>query len=116
MSSILQIIPAEGWNAVFADPDADPEGDLKTLYYLRPLVCWSLVRYPAEEDFSDFEAVEGQIGMDEVHSASAFPNFLCYLGPGEKVEEDWRDELVALAKREREQQAATARQVAAARS
>lgn len=109
MSRVLQVLPAEGWRAVFADTDADTEGAFDALYYLRPLVCWSLVRYPPEDGFDDFEAVEGQVALDDVHSASSFPNFLCYIGPGEEVRQDWRDDLIAVIRREHERDKEVAR-------
>jgi hypothetical protein len=48
---IIQIIPAEGWRALFVTKDGDEERP-----YTMPLACWALVEHSAEEyEFEDYD-------------------------------------------------------------
>ena len=53
---ILQIIPAVGWFAKFADED-EPEG-----YFLSPLVCWALCE---DENIHGIDTADGTQGFPE---------------------------------------------------
>jgi hypothetical protein len=83
--SIIQVIPADGWRAMFVHEDVNgsQEGFSITTY---PLVCWALT----EED-----GIRGVVGMAPmeygVDVVSAHRGWFGYLGPGEKVE-DFRED------------------------
>jgi hypothetical protein len=77
--SIIQIIPADGWKAVWGSPE---EENSET--FTAPLICWALVEAPDGQRFVT--------GLDaEPGSTAGFvagtDNFAGYLGPnGEQME------------------------------
>lgn len=76
--TILQIMPAEGWRAVYREDD----GTL-TEY---PLVCWALVI----EDDERNDRIRYVTGIDAVENQAEFcdeaANFVRYLGPGQTAD------------------------------
>lgn len=70
---ILQIIPADGWNALYA---IRPEENKNDPVYVSPLTCWALV----EEG-----KVQYVVGLDCTQSfCDQGDNFLGYLAPSMK--------------------------------
>jgi hypothetical protein len=115
--SIIQITPADGFSAVFANEDAT--------VYTRPVACWALTRrillledddwehlekmdfnLPAKEELErgkpiEFTRVEGQVcnRSHELASCESEDFFLGYIGPGENpldFQEQARDLIDAL--------------------
>jgi len=115
--SIIQITPANGFNAVFANEDAT--------VYTRPVACWALTRrililedddwehlekmdfnLPAKEELErgkpvEFTRVEGEVcnKSHELASCESEDFFLGYIGPGEDpldFQEQARDLIDAL--------------------
>jgi hypothetical protein len=70
---ILQIIPSDGWNALYA---IRPERQKKNPVWVAPLACWALVQQ---------EMVRYVVGLDCTLSfCDQGDNFLGYLAPGMK--------------------------------
>src|SRR5687767_6997552 len=70
--NILQIISADGWNALYA---IRPDRNHNNPVWVSPLVCWALV----QEDTYRYV-----VGLDRTLSyCEAGDNFLGYLAPGE---------------------------------
>jgi hypothetical protein len=70
---ILQIIPADGWNALYA---IRPERHKKNPVWVAPLACWALVHEGK---------VSYVVGLDSTLSlCDQGDNFLGYLAPGMK--------------------------------
>lgn len=72
---IVQIMPADGWRARFAEKADGREWD-------DPLVCWALV-----EDEQAWQEVVGMVAADPVEFCDTFDQFLGYMGPGETSDE-----------------------------
>lgn len=75
---VLQIIPAAGWRAVFAERPEKP-GDPS--FRMRPLVCWAL------SDCDEGYHIDG-LSTDgvEVEPAPMSDGFVCYLAPGQDTD------------------------------
>lgn len=69
MKQVKQIIPAEGWRAVYKEDD----GSL----FVQPLCCWAVV------DENGDTSVVGMDASDMVEACDEASNFLGYIGPGE---------------------------------
>ena len=70
---ILQIIPADGWHAVYA---ICPDRNKNNPVWVAPLACWALVQQ---------ETVRYVVGLDCTLSfCDQGDNFLGYLAPGMK--------------------------------
>lgn len=77
---IVQIIPANGWNAVYA---IRPESNKGNPVWISPLACWALVQERAHRYVT---------GIDRTMSfCEAGDNFLGYSPPSENPTE-WKDE------------------------
>lgn len=94
--TILQIIPGDGWSAVYLQGDG-------TLYVER-LVAWALVEVPGDEDDAKpFRTVVGLAADSGLATDAAdYHNFIAYAAPGEDMTSDvWqakvRDHLEAIA-------------------
>lgn len=87
---ILQIMPADGWQAAFADPDA-PGG-----IFVEPLVCWALVRRIERKNLtgepigsSDTEVEGLTAGMPLVQFANDIvDNFIGYVAADYALDND----------------------------
>lgn len=80
-SRITQIMPAEGWRAVYAT-----EGDQgKVELQAEPLVAWALVCDPRDEEYPDAIEPMADVGgyVDVVTEVS---NYIGPLAPGEDIE------------------------------
>lgn len=78
-SRILQIIPADGWNAVYA---IRPDRNKNNPVWLAPLACWALVEQ---------ERARLVVGLDPTLSfCDQGDNFLGYLAPGKKAD-TWKE-------------------------
>jgi hypothetical protein len=70
--NIVQIIPANGWSAVYA---IRPDRNYNDPVWVSPLACWALVQEGTDHYV---------IGLDRTLSlCEAGDNFLGYLAPGE---------------------------------
>jgi hypothetical protein len=72
--SIVQIIPASGWKAVWEDVDSEEESE-----FVAPLVCWALMEDPDGQRFitglnAEPGASAGFVAADD--------NFKGYISPG----------------------------------
>lgn len=77
---IIQIIPAKGWNALYA---IRPERNKGNPVFMSPLACWALVEESAQRYV---------VGLDRTLSfCDAGDNFLGYLPPGESTAV-WKDD------------------------
>lgn len=77
---IVQIVSANGWNAVYA---IRPEENKNNPVWVSPLACWALVQEGARRHV---------VGVDRTLSfCDAGDNFLGYLPPGENPE-GWKEE------------------------
>ncbi len=76
---IIQITPADGWNAVYAiRPDCNKDNPVR----IAPLACWALVRQ---------ERARSVVGLDATLSfCDQGDNFLGYLSPGEEPDA-WKE-------------------------
>lgn len=78
--TVLQVIPADGWRAMFVREDAGDSEDGVAITTF-PLVCWALT----EQD-----GVRGVVGMAPTEYGVDFVgvhrSWFGYLGPGEDVE------------------------------
>lgn len=72
--SIVQIIPANGWKAVWKAVDSDDQDE-----YTAPLICWALVEAPDGERF--VTGVDSEPGSTTGFVASD-DNFRGYISPG----------------------------------
>lgn len=87
---ILQMIPANGWKAVYAwESEGEP------YLFRKPLVCFVLGKFidpylmqPGEEG----QILEGYVGGEDIGPADT-DNLLGYEGPGEENDEEWADHL-----------------------
>ena len=87
---IVQIMPAEGWNAVFVD--RLPSGEYKLSS--EPLACWALV----EDEAKDYDRPRRQVvglaaralARPEMSDCGICNNFVAYLRDGEDIEV-WRE-------------------------
>jgi len=76
---IIQIIPANGWHAVYS---IRPERNKNNPVWVSPLACWALVQQ---------ENVRYVVGLDSTLSfCDQGDNFLGYLAPGTKSD-TWED-------------------------
>lgn len=106
---VIQLLPAEGWRAVFGLDDGDVVCD--------PLICWALVEFfdrehgPRKDDIY-MPAVMGCrqaiVGMTTslegwVDSPEGSSNFLGYAGPGEGLDE-WSERAAEVAESKKRQQ------------
>ena len=62
MRTILQIIPADGWRAVFEDDEAS-DGAGKYIY--EPVICWALVEDAGERVVCGMTDQDGVIDLVE---------------------------------------------------
>ena len=87
---IVQIMPAEGWNAVFVEQLPTGERKLSS----EPLACWALV----EDEAKDYDRPRRQVvglaaralARPEVSDCGISNNFVGYLRDGEDIEV-WRE-------------------------
>ena len=82
---INQIIPAQGWTAVFAAEPDRFNSDLVPLprYIVKPLICWALKRQFNEAEQKHNTVVVGIIDNKKTTiECSKLPGFLAYRGPG----------------------------------
>ncbi len=77
MEKIIQIIPADGWSAVYAEKKEDGI----YLPFFMPLACWALI-----EEKDGERRVVGLDGPDYIDSAEDSCNFLGYASPSEGLE------------------------------
>lgn len=103
---VRQIMPADGWSAVWAGDDGVP--------WSMPLVCWALVDLSAWDELEDgrpdlWSAVgmsnESIIGMTTgadgyVDTCEEGGNFLGYLADGEDIEALWGEQSRQYAERQ----------------
>jgi hypothetical protein len=76
---ILQIISADGWNAVYA---IRPDSNKNNPVWIAPLACWALVQQ---------ERARLVVGLDSTLSfCDQGDNFLGYLAPGGKAD-TWKE-------------------------
>lgn len=76
---IIQITPADGWQAVYA---IQPDRNKNNPVWIAPLACWALVQQ---------EKVRSVVGLDSTLSfCDQGDNFLGYLSPGEQPDA-WRE-------------------------
>ena len=81
--TIMQIIAAEGWKAVYA---IRPETNRHNPVWVSPLACWALV----QEDTRRYV-----VGLDwTVSFCDQGDNFLGYLAPGEKPKK-WEEAAIS---------------------
>ncbi len=82
MNKILQLIPADGWSAVFADVEA---GELKL--YTERLACWALLEH------GDHQYVTGYGGAEHLSACDECENFIGWLHDSDPAgEEQYREE------------------------
>lgn len=75
---IIQITPADGWQAVYA---IQPNRNKNNPVWIAPLACWALVQQ---------EKMRSVVGLDSTLSfCDQGDNFLGYLSPGEPPDA-WR--------------------------
>lgn len=84
---VLQLLPADGWRAVYAGEDGAPVAD--------PLVCWALISTPDRDEGHEYgevlpwsqQAVVGLVtgGDGEVDAAVSIANFIAYAGPADDL-------------------------------
>lgn len=81
---IVQIMPANGWRALFVGKSEDLE------QWTDPLVCWALVEDDLTWQGQDIRRkppttrhVVGMIAADPVEFCDRFDQFQGYVGPGE---------------------------------
>jgi hypothetical protein len=80
---IVQIIPVQGWNALYAIRPDRNNGDPVCVC---PLACWALVQQGKDRYV---------VGLDSTLSfCDQGDNFLGYAPPG-KIAKSWRDEALA---------------------
>lgn len=81
---ILQILPAQGWLALYEQGSGDVQ-DLRT----RAVVCWALV----EETSGDVPPSNRVVGLDAETVAGKQPRgtFIAYVREGEKLDRFRRD-------------------------
>ena len=93
---VLQLLPADGWRAVYAGADGEPFGET--------LVCWALVEFHDGEHGPRHDEVywpavlwgrQAIVGMTvsldgSVDSCEGSNNFLGYVPAGEPLD-DWRE-------------------------
>lgn len=76
---IIQITPANGWQAVYA---IQPHRNKNNPVWIAPLACWALVQQ---------EKGRSVVGLDSTLSfCDQGDNFLGYLSPGERPDA-WRE-------------------------
>lgn len=98
---ITQIIPADGWRAVYADTD---EHGAITLF-AEPLVAWALLTEPDEDEYPDsVEPMGDQGGYVDIIESSTSPGYLGPLAPGADIE-TYRTEAEEHVARQRRKQA-----------
>jgi hypothetical protein len=79
---IKQIIPADGWRAVYAG--TDEHGVLSLVS--DPLIAWALVTDPSEDEYPDsIEPVADVGGYADVIESAAL-EYMGVLAPGEDIE------------------------------
>jgi hypothetical protein len=87
---ITQIIPAQGWAAVFAGEPERYNMDLIPIpkFIIKPLICWALKSQFDEAGRKQSNVVVGIIDNKKGTSeCSLCPNFLSYRGPGSEKED-----------------------------
>lgn len=67
---IIQIIPANGWYAMFRKPTTG-------LIYREPIICWALCEHPVTGTVGSFREVTGL--NREGKACSDFENFVKYV-------------------------------------
>lgn len=103
---VLQVLPADGWSAVWADDDGKPWSDR--------LVCWALVAFVEHKDApGDFwpavsgsrQAVVGMTtGLDGwVDNPEGGDNFLGYSALGESLD-CWNEQAASYAERKKQRE------------
>lgn len=80
--TILQIIPAAGWRAVYEEDD----GSL----HEAPVACWALIE-KEERPGKVSRDVEGMGGDDYLDFIEDIGNFVRYVGPGQNSDGGWID-------------------------
>jgi hypothetical protein len=79
---IIQIMPAEGWRALYFH-----RGDAgEVVFEEEPLVCWALMEESTENIDETVRSVEGLSADSWVETVEHVSNFLAYLAPGESPE------------------------------
>ncbi len=110
---IIQMIPADGWSALFVVPQTDETVSVEGLEaVVVPLVCWVLINRRDDMDTPVYQVIQGMAEVfehewtdDRIDTVEDHLGFVSYMAPGRDLDDfveqiaakkdqwvdDWRD-------------------------